>query len=90
MLATQCETHDRSVSLVPIKLPPDIPSEKLLTATICVVHIYARRIHDTSMWRVTVMKASERWFRLLLRLYPADFRDESLSSMPIAIARVKP
>ena len=23
-----------------------------------------------------LMKASERWFRLLLRLYPADFRDE--------------
>lgn len=22
------------------------------------------------------MKTSERWFRLLLRLYPADFRDE--------------
>src|SRR6266446_7001032 len=22
------------------------------------------------------MNASERWFRLLLRLYPADFRDE--------------
>jgi hypothetical protein len=22
------------------------------------------------------MKVSDRWFRLLLRLYPADFRDE--------------
>ena len=23
-----------------------------------------------------LMRVSERWFRLLLRLYPADFRDE--------------
>lgn len=33
------------------------------------------------MKRDQMLRASERWFRLLLRLYPGDFRDEMGTAM---------